>query len=232
VIPILQNPLLYGRGGALLPRRGGEEGASNREPDEFRVFPGDMNRGGERSSVKRRKEIWKKIPMTKEGFRKLQDELDRLRRVERPQALQAMNEQRDTGTSAITPITGSRKKDAILSKAASRNSTISWPGAGDRHRDLATDKVVFGCTVLLGDLDADRKIKYRIVGADEADIKNGRISVNSPVAKALIGRSAGDVVQIVVPPGRRNTRSWRSAASDSPQRAQSSQRVWNQREKL
>jgi transcription elongation GreA/GreB family factor len=53
-------------------------------------------------------------------------------------------------------------------------------------RDLAADRVVFGCTVLLGEVEADRKVKYKIVGADEADIRAGRISVNSPVAKALM----------------------------------------------
>jgi transcription elongation factor GreA len=61
--------------------------------------------------------------------------------------------------------------------------------------------VVFGCTVLLGEAESDRRVKYRIVGADEADIRDGRISVNSPVGKALIGHRIGDVVQVVVPSG-------------------------------
>ena len=68
-------------------------------------------------------------------------------------------------------------------------------------KDLTTDRVVFGCTVLLGDTEGDRRVKYRIVGADEADIRAGRISVNSPVAKALIGHRLGEVVQVKVPSG-------------------------------
>jgi transcription elongation factor GreA len=63
--------------------------------------------------------------------------------------------------------------------------------------------VVFGCTVLLGDLESDKQVRYKIVGADEADIKNGRISINSPVAKALIGKKVGDVVTVVVPSGKK-----------------------------
>ena len=68
-------------------------------------------------------------------------------------------------------------------------------------KDMATDRVVFGCTVVLGDLEAERKIQYKIVGADEADIRNGRISVNSPVAKALIGHQAGEMIEVAVPSG-------------------------------
>jgi transcription elongation factor GreA len=70
-------------------------------------------------------------------------------------------------------------------------------------RDLTTDHIVFGCTVLLGDVESDRKVRYKIVGADEADIRNGRISINSPVAKALIGHKIGDVITVVVPSGKK-----------------------------
>ncbi len=70
-------------------------------------------------------------------------------------------------------------------------------------KDLTTDRIVFGCTVLLGDVESDRQVRYKIVGADEADIRNGRISINSPVAKALIGHKMGDVVNVVVPSGKK-----------------------------
>jgi len=145
-----------------------------------------------------------KIPMTKEGFRKLQDELDRLRRVERPQALQAMNEAAGHGDISDNADyrVAKERRDFVESRIKEIDDKLARAQVIDT-RDLATDKVVFGCTVLLGDLDAARQIKYKIVGADEADIKTGRISVNSPVAKALIGRSAGDVVQIVVPSGKK-----------------------------
>ena len=73
-------------------------------------------------------------------------------------------------------------------------------------RDLVTDKVVFGCTVLLGEMESDRQVKYKIVGAHEADIRAGRISVNSPVAKALIGHRLGDTIQVTVPSGKKEYR--------------------------
>ncbi len=145
-----------------------------------------------------------KIPMTKEGFRKLQEELDRLRRVERPQALQSMNEAAGHGDISDNADyrVAKERRDFIESRIKELDDKLARAQVIDT-KDLTTDKVVFGCTVLLGDVDAERQIRYRIVGADEADIKSGRISVNSPVAKALIGRSVGDVVQIVVPSGKK-----------------------------
>jgi transcription elongation factor GreA len=145
-----------------------------------------------------------KIPMTKEGFRKIQDELDRLRRVERPKALQAMNEAAGHGDISDNADyrVAKERRDFVESRIKELDDKLARAQVIDT-KDLNTDRVVFGCTILLSDLDADRKIKYKIVGADEADIKNGQISVNSPVAKALIGRSVGDVVQIVVPSGKK-----------------------------
>lgn len=145
-----------------------------------------------------------KIPMTKEGFRKLQEELDRLRRVERPQALQAMNEAAGHGDISDNADyrVAKERRDFVESRIKELDDKLARAQVIDT-KDLTTDKVVFGCTVLLEDVDAEKQIRYKIVGADEADIKNGRISVNSPVAKALIGRIVGDVVQIVVPSGRK-----------------------------
>jgi len=142
--------------------------------------------------------------MTKEGFRKLQEELDRLRRVERPQALQAMNEAAGHGDISDNADyrVAKERRDFVESRIKELDDKLARAQVIDT-KDLTTDKVVFGCTVLLEDVDAEKQIRYKIVGADEADIKNGRISVNSPVAKALIGRIVGDVVQIVVPSGRK-----------------------------
>jgi transcription elongation factor GreA len=154
--------------------------------------------------LKKGEGILEKIPMTKEGFRKLQEELDRLRRVERPQALQAMNEAAGHGDISDNADyrVAKERRDYVESRIKELDDKLARAQVIET-KDLSTDKVVFGCTILLSDLDADRQIKYKIVGADEADIRNGRISVNSPVAKALIGRSVGDVVQIVVPSGRK-----------------------------
>ncbi|MCX5918341.1 MAG: transcription elongation factor GreA [Deltaproteobacteria bacterium] len=143
-----------------------------------------------------------KFPMTKEGFAKLQEELDRLRRVERPQALQAMNEAAahgDISDNADYRVAKERR-DYVESRIKELDDRMARAQVIDT-RDLATDKVVFGCTVLLGETEADRQVKYRIVGAHEADIRAGRISIHSPVAKALIGHRLGDVIQVSVPSG-------------------------------
>jgi len=143
-----------------------------------------------------------KLPMTKEGFAKLQEEMDRLRRVERPQALQAMNEAAahgDISDNADYRV-AKEQRDIVESKIKELDDKLARAQVIDT-RGLATDKVVFGLFVLLGETEADRRVRYRIVGADEADIRAGRISINSPVAKALIGHRRGDVIQVSVPSG-------------------------------
>jgi transcription elongation factor GreA len=143
-----------------------------------------------------------KLPMTKEGFQKIKEELDRMKRVERPQALQAMNEAAahgDISDNADYRVAKERR-DFIEGRIKELDDKLARAQIIDT-RDLATDKVVFGCTVLLAEAEGDRQVKYRIVGADEADIRSGRISVNSPVAKALIGHRLGEIVRVVVPSG-------------------------------
>jgi transcription elongation factor GreA len=140
--------------------------------------------------------------MTKEGFTKLKEELDRLKRVERPQALQAMNEAAAHGdiTDNADYRVAKERRDFIEGRIKEVEDKLARAQIIET-KDLTTDRVVFGCTVLLGDTEGDRRVKYRIVGADEADIRAGRISVNSPVAKALIGHRLGEVVQVKVPSG-------------------------------
>ena len=143
-----------------------------------------------------------KLPMTKEGFIKLKEELDRLKRVERTQALQAMNEAAahgDISDNADYRVAKERR-DFIEGRIKELDDKLARAQIIE-IKDLATDRVVFGCTVLLGEVEADRQVKYKIVGADEADIRAGRISVNSPVAKALIGHRLGEVIRVVVPSG-------------------------------
>lgn len=145
-----------------------------------------------------------KIPMTKEGYMKLQEELDRLKKVERPQALQALNEAAALGDISDNADyrVAKERRDYIESKIKELDDKLARAQIID-PKDINTDKVVFGCTVLLRDLESDKQVRYKIVGADEADIKNGRISINSPVAKALIGKKVGDVVTVIVPSGKR-----------------------------
>jgi len=142
--------------------------------------------------------------MTKEGFVKLQEDLDRLKRVDRAQAIQALNEAAahgDISDNADYRVAKERR-DYIETKIKELDDKLARAQVIET-RELTTDKVVFGCTVLLGDLETERRVRYQIVGADEADIRNGRISVNSPVAKALIGHKIGEVVEVVVPSGKK-----------------------------
>lgn len=145
-----------------------------------------------------------KIPMTKEGYMKLQEELDRLKKVERPQALQALNEAAALGdiTDNADYRVAKERRDYIENKIKELDDKLARAQIIE-PKEINTDKVVFGCTVLLGELETEKQVRYKIVGADEADIKNGRISINSPVAKALIGRSVGDIVTVHVPSGKK-----------------------------
>ncbi len=145
-----------------------------------------------------------KLPMTKEGFTKLQEELERLKRVDRAQAIQALNEaaaHRDLTDNADYRVAKERR-DYVEGRIKELDDKLARAQVIEA-KDLTTDRVVFGCTVLLGDVESDRKVRYKIVGADEANIRNGRISINSPVAKALIGHRMGELIQVVVPSGRK-----------------------------
>src|SRR3990170_2618004 len=136
--------------------------------------------------------------MTKEGFSRLQEELERLKKVDRAQAIQALNEAAahgDISDNADYRVAKERR-DFVEGRIKELDDKLARAQVIET-KDLATDRVVFGCTVLLGEVEVDRRVKYKIVGADEADIRAGRISVNSPVAKALIGRQMGEVVRVV-----------------------------------
>ena len=116
------------------------------------------------------------IPLTVRGAQRLKEELQRLKSVDRPAVINAIAE-----------------VEAKL--AAAQVIDPSTLDAGGR--------IVFGATVSLEDLDAGDTVTYQIVGDDEADIKQGKISVSSPIARALIGKSAGDVAEVNAPGGLR-----------------------------
>jgi transcription elongation factor GreA len=143
-----------------------------------------------------------KLPMTKEGFSKLREELERLKRVDRAEAIQAMNEAAAHGdlTDNADYRVAKERRDYVEGRIKELDDKLARAQVIET-KDLNKNRVVFGCTILLGDLETTRQAKYQIVGADEADIRNGRISVNSPVAKALIGHQIGDVVRVLVPSG-------------------------------
>lgn len=145
-----------------------------------------------------------RVPMTKEGHQSLQGELKRLKTIERPAVIQAIAEARAHGDlSENAEYAAAKEKQSFIEgrineigDKLSRAQVIDSTG-------LPSDKVVFGATVSLADIDTGEKVKYRIVGVDEADLKAGKISITSPVARALIGHPVGDAVKVNVPSGVR-----------------------------
>src|SRR3954467_1650805 len=143
-----------------------------------------------------------KMPMLKEGYDKLTAELKRLK-AERPLIVDAIEEARAHGD-----LSENAEYHAAKEQQGQNEATIS--DIEDKlsraqiidPRDLSGDKVVFGATVTLLD-DADKPVKYQIVGQTEADAKTGRISYNSPLGRALIGRKVDDEVEVSVPAGDR-----------------------------
>jgi len=142
--------------------------------------------------------------MTPQGFQKLQEELKRLKRVDRPQVVQAIAEARDHGDLSENAEYDAAKdrQGFIEGRIAELNSKISLAHVID-PAEIDSEKVVFGAKVKLFDTEAENEVSYQIVGEDEADIKLGKLSVNSPVAKALIGHTIDDEVRIKVPSGVR-----------------------------
>jgi transcription elongation factor GreA len=143
--------------------------------------------------------------MTPQGYRRLQDELKQLIRVERPRVVQDIAEARDHGDlSENAEYDAAKERQGFIEgRIAEINDKIARAQVIDAT-ELDTEKVVFGATVKLFDIETDVESTYRIVGEDEADIKKGLISINSPVAKALIGHRVDDEVTIKVPSGTRS----------------------------
>jgi len=142
--------------------------------------------------------------MTPEGYQRLQEELKHLIRVERPKVVQDIAEARSHGDlSENAEYDAAKERQGFVEgRIAEINGKMARAQVIDAA-GLDTDKVVFGATITVFDTESEVESTYRIVGEDEADIKAGLISINSPVAKALIGHRVDDEVQIKVPSGIR-----------------------------
>jgi len=141
-----------------------------------------------------------RIPITKKGFEQLREELDRLKKVERPKVIQAIAEARAHGDlSENAEYHAARERQSFVEGRIKELGTKMADAEIINTDQLKSDKVVFGATVVLLDEDGRTKKKYRIVGQDESDLKDGKISVISPVGKALIGHKVGDEVTINTP---------------------------------
>ncbi len=144
-----------------------------------------------------------KIPMTPRGQQMLKDELDRLKK-ERPAISKAIEVARGHGDlSENADYDAAKEKQGFVEgRIKDIETKLALANVIDPSK-LSGDKVVFGCTVTLVDVDNDEKQTYTIVGEDEADIKAGLISITAPVARAMIGREVGDAVKVKTPKGMR-----------------------------
>ncbi|PLX81961.1 MAG: transcription elongation factor GreA [Desulfuromonas sp.] len=142
------------------------------------------------------------IPMTREGNARLQEELKNLIRVERPKVVQDIAEARDHGDlSENAEYEAAKNKQAFIEGRIKELNDKIARALVINPAELDTDKVVFGAKVTLFDTDSGVEVTYQIVGEDEADIKDAKISITSPVGKALIGHRIDDEVNIRVPSG-------------------------------
>ena len=145
-----------------------------------------------------------RIPVTKEGYESLKEELNRLKRVERPENIKAIEEARAHGDlSENAEFAAAKDRQGFIEGRISElqyklaNADIIEPDK------LNKDKAVFGCKVLLENIDTGEDVEYQLVGPDESDIEKGRISVSSPLGKAILGKRPGDELTFQVPGGKR-----------------------------
>jgi len=144
-----------------------------------------------------------KYPMTKQGAQALEDELKHLKSVMRPQITQAIAEARELGDLKENAEYHAAREQQGMVEARIRDieGRLSAAQVIDVTAIAHTGKVIFGTTVNIANVDTDEEVQYQIVGEDEAEIKEGKISVTSPIARALIGKEEGDVVAVRTPGG-------------------------------
>lgn len=148
----------------------------------------------------------KKTPMTVAGAEKLKTELQRLKTVERPRIIQAIAEARSHGDlSENAEYHAAKEQQGFMEgRIADLEHKVATAQIIDPRTVNANGRVVFGATLSLKDEQAGLNVTYQIVGDHEADIALGMISISSPIARALIGKELGDVVEVQVPGGVRS----------------------------
>ncbi len=146
-----------------------------------------------------------KIPMTPPGLAQLEDELRTLKSIERPAVIRAIAEAREHGDlSENAEYHAARERQSFIEGRVSELEDIISRAQVIDITTMTGDQVRFGATVTLADEDSDDEVVYTIVGAHEADIKSGRMSVHSPLARALIGKHLGDTVEVTAPGGSKS----------------------------
>jgi transcription elongation factor GreA len=146
-----------------------------------------------------------KVPMTAAGFNRLQEELKHLKTVERPTVIKAIAEAREHGDlSENAEYHAARERQSFIEgRVLELEDKISRAEVIDVSK-LSGDAVKFGATVTVADEDTDEEMRFQIVGQDESDIKAGLLSVSSPLARALIGKQVGDMVEVTTPGGSKS----------------------------
>jgi len=146
----------------------------------------------------------KRSPITKEGYAALREELERLKKHERPKIIAAIEEARGHGDLSENAeyIYAKERQAFIEARMQDLENKLGNAEIIDTSK-LPVDRIVFGSRFILSNMDTDEEFTYQIVGVDESDIKKGKISVESPMAKALIGKRISDEIMVDTPNGKR-----------------------------
>jgi len=146
-----------------------------------------------------------KVPMTASGFQRLQEELKHLKSVARPEVIKAIAEAREHGDlSENAEYHAARERQSFIEgRVLELEDKISRAEVIDVAK-LSGESVKFGATVTLADEDTDEETTYQIVGQDESDVKEGRLSITAPIARSLIGKNVGDSVEVTTPNGSKS----------------------------
>ena len=143
-----------------------------------------------------------KIPITNIGFEKLEEELKTLKSIERPTVIKSIAEAREHGDlSENAEYHAAKEKQSFIEgRIADLQNKISRAEVIITKK-LKSNKVIFGATVTLGEVGKKKKLVYQIVGTEEADVENGKISISSPLARALLGKKIDDSIEVYSPGG-------------------------------
>lgn len=145
-----------------------------------------------------------RIPMTRQGYQALKKELEHLKSTERPRVIRAIEEARSHGDlSENAEYEAAKERQAFIEGRVSELGYKLGSAEIIDVDDRPKDRAVFACTVVLENVDTGEGVEYQLVGPEESDIEKGRISVTSPLGKAIIGKKAGEEIVLNAPAGKR-----------------------------
>lgn len=141
-----------------------------------------------------------RVPMTPEGYKRLKEELDKLLRIDRPKNIRDIAEARAHGDlSENVEYHAARERQSFIEgRIQELQAKVAMADVIDPTK-INQSKAAFGATVKVIDIDADEEYKFTLVGPDETDVKNGKISITSPIGRALIGKDVGDIATVKAP---------------------------------